>query len=135
EWHSDDDTVRIGAGVSYTRIIDEVGTHAPVLAQASRTVASPQMRNRGTIGGNLGSASPAGECHVPLLALGATIELASVHGTRRVAASEFYLGPRRTVCRPDELVTAVLFPRIEGPQQFCKIGTRNAMVIAVASFC
>lgn len=135
EWRRDGDMLRIGAGVSYTRIIEELECAAPALVQASRTVASPQIRNRGTIGGNLGSASPAGECHVPLLATDATVELASVHGTRRVAARDFYLGPRSTACRPDELVTAVILPRRSGPQHFCKIGTRNAMVIAVASFC
>lgn len=135
EWGPDGDLLRIGAGVTYTRIIDELGPRVPALAQAARTVASPQIRNRGTIGGNLGSASPAGECHGPLLATDAQVELTSLRGTRRVPARDFYRGPRRTVCHADELITAVLLPQAAGPQQFCKIGTRNAMVIAVASFC
>lgn len=126
--------VRLGAGVPYTRIIAELSQAAPALAQASRSVASPQIRNRGTVGGNLGGASPAGECHAPLLATGAEVELASVRGVRRVRARDFYLGLRRTARADDELITAVLLPVPAGPQQFSKIGTRNAMVIAVANF-
>ena len=133
-WEPDGDGVRLGAGVPYTRIISEVGERAPALAQASRSVASPQIRNRGTVGGNLGGASPAGESHPVLLATDAVIELASVRGTRRVPAREFYLGLRRTARQDDELITAVLLPRPAGPQHFSKIGTRNAMVIAVANF-
>ncbi|GAA1097124.1 FAD binding domain-containing protein [Nocardiopsis composta] len=134
EWRREGDAVRLGAGVPYTRIIDELHPHAPALAQASRSVASPQIRNRGTVGGNLGGASPAGESHPPLLATDAVIELASVRGVRRVPAREFYLGLRKTARQDDELITAVLLPRPAGPQQFSKIGTRNAMVIAVANF-
>jgi CO/xanthine dehydrogenase FAD-binding subunit len=105
----------------------------PGLAQASRTVGSPQIRNRGTIGGNLGSASPAGDAHPPLLAAGAVVELASVSGVRRVPAGEFFTGPKKSVLAPDELIAAVLLPSAPGPQQFAKVGTRNAMVIAVCS--
>ncbi|WP_026120053.1 FAD binding domain-containing protein [Nocardiopsis potens] len=134
EWSLEGGALRLGAGVSYTRVIDGPGAHAPALAQASRSVASPQIRNRGTVGGNLGGASPAGDCHPPLLAAGAVVELASVRGVRRVPARDFYLGPRRTARQDDELITAVLLPRPAGPQHFSKIGTRNAMVIAVAAF-
>lgn len=133
-WGTDGDGVRLGAGVSYTRIMKELSGRAPALAKASRTVASPQIRNRGTVGGNLGGASPAGDSHPPLLATDAEVELASVRGERRVPAREFYLSLRRTAQRPDELVTAVFLPAPTGPQQFAKIGTRNAMVIAVTSF-
>lgn len=133
-WAPEGDGVRLGAGVPYTRIIDELTAHAPGLAQASRSVASPQIRNRGSVGGNLGGASPAGEAHPPLLATDAVIELASVRGTRRVPARDFYLGLRRTERARDELIAAVLLPRPRGPQYFAKIGTRNAMVIAVTSF-
>jgi CO/xanthine dehydrogenase FAD-binding subunit len=97
-------------------------------------VGSPQIRNRGTVGGNLGSASPAGDAHPPLLASHATVELASVGGTRRVAARDFFIGPKRNVMRGDELIAAFLVPPAQGPQQFSKVGTRNAMVIAVCSF-
>ncbi len=100
----------------------------------SRTVGSPQIRNRGTVGGNLGSASPAGDAHPPLLAAGALVELASVRGTRRVPVDEFFVGAQAQRLAPDELIAAFLVPTRPGPQQFAKVGTRNAMVIAVCSF-
>ena len=134
EWTAEDGRVRLGAGVSYTRVIDELGTDLPGLAMAARTIGSPQIRNRGTVGGNLGAASPAGDSHPPLLAVEAEVEVASVRGTRRIAAGDFYTGVKRNALAADELIAAVLIPRAAGPQQFCKIGTRNAMVIAVASF-
>ncbi|MGW4463457.1 FAD binding domain-containing protein [Micromonospora sp. NPDC004704] len=134
EWSSDGELLRVGAGVTYRRIIDELGRALPGLALAARTVGSPQIRNRGTVGGNLGSASPAGDAHPPLLAAGALVELASVRGTRRVPVAEFFTGPKRTVRAPDELIAAFLVPPARGPQQFAKVGTRNAMVIAVCSF-
>jgi CO/xanthine dehydrogenase FAD-binding subunit len=133
EHGGDGDVIRVGAGVPYTRIIDELGARLPGLAQASRTVGSPQIRNRGTVGGNLGSASPAGDAHPPLLAAGAVVELASVRGTRRVPIDRFFTGPKRSVLADDELISAVLVPPAPGPQQFAKVGTRNAMVIAVCS--
>jgi CO/xanthine dehydrogenase FAD-binding subunit len=126
--------LRVGAGVSYARLIGELGSLLPGLAIAARTVGSPQIRNRGTIGGNLGAASPAGDCHPVLLAAGADIEVASVRGTRLIPAAEFFTGPKRNALEPDELITAVLLPAAPGPQQFAKVGTRNAMVIAVCSF-
>ena len=133
-WSVDDGAVRLGAGVSYARVIEELGTLLPGLAMASRTVGSPQIRNRGTVGGNLGSASPAGDAHPALLATGATVEVASVRGTREVPIEEFYTGVKRNALAPDELIAAVHVRRTTGPQQFCKIGTRNAMVIAVCAF-
>src|SRR5687768_11724875 len=84
DWSQDGEVLRIGAGVTYRRIIDELGGRLPGLAMASRTVGSPQIRNRGTVGGNLGSASPAGDAHPPLLASDAVVEVASVRGTRQV---------------------------------------------------
>ncbi len=134
EWGSDDGMLRIGAGVTYTRLIDELGDRLPGLAMASRTVGSPQIRNRGTVGGNLGSASPAGDAHPALLASRAIVELASVGGTRRVPVHEFFVGPKRNAMRKDELIAAFLIEPAQGPQQFSKVGTRNAMVIAVCSF-
>jgi len=130
----DNGHVRLGAAVSYARIISELGTELPGLAMAARTVGSPQIRNRGTVGGNLGAASPAGDSHPALLASGADVEIASVRGTRTVAAQDFYTGVKRNVLAPDELITAVHLAPAEGPQQFSKIGTRNAMVIAVCAF-
>jgi CO/xanthine dehydrogenase FAD-binding subunit len=134
DWATDDGLVRVGAGVTYTRILDEMGDRLPGLAMASRTVGSPQIRNRGTVGGNLGTASPAGDAHPPLLASDALVELASLGGSRRVPAREFFTGPKKNAMRPDELVTAFLVRSAAGGQQFSKVGTRNAMVIAVCSF-
>jgi CO/xanthine dehydrogenase FAD-binding subunit len=133
-WDRSDGGVRVGAGVTYTRAIAELAGDLPGLAIAARTVGSPQIRNRGTIGGNLGSASPAGDCHPPLLAVGAEVEVASVGGARRVPIDEFFTGPKQSALEPDELICAVHLPAATGPQQFAKIGTRNAMVIAVCSF-
>jgi CO/xanthine dehydrogenase FAD-binding subunit len=133
-WQHSDGLVRLGAGVTYARVIAELGGLLPGLAMAARTVGSPQIRNRGTVGGNLGAASPAGDCHPVLLAAGATVEAASARGTRLIPAAEFFTGPKRSVLAPDELITAVLIPVAPGPQQFAKIGTRNAMVIAVCAF-
>jgi len=126
--------LRVGAGVTYTRAIAELGDALPGLAIASRTVGSPQIRNRGTIGGNLGSSSPAGDALPPLYASNAVIEVASTRGTRRVAIEDFVTGPKRNVLEPDELIAAFLVAPAKGGQQFSKIGTRNAMVIAVCSF-
>jgi CO/xanthine dehydrogenase FAD-binding subunit len=133
DWRRDGGTVRIGAGVSYARIIAELGDLVPGLAKASRTVGSPQIRNRGTVGGNLGSASPAGDAHPPLLAAGAVVEAASVRGSRRIPVADFFTGVKRNALAADELVAAVELPVAPGPQEFAKVGTRNAMVIAVCS--
>jgi len=134
EWGIEDGLLRVGAGVTYSRIIEELGDRLPGLAMASRTVGSPQIRNRGSVGGNLGTASPAGDAHPPLLATDALIELASTAETRRVPAREFFVGPKRNAARKDELIAAFLVQPAAGPQQFSKVGTRNAMVIAVCSF-
>ena len=133
-WAADNGHIRLGANVTYTRVIDELGGRLPGLAMASRTVGSPQIRNRGTVGGNLGAASPAGDAHPPLLAAYAQVEVESARGRRLIPAAEFYTGVKRNALAPDELISAVLITPPAGPQQFCKIGTRNAMVIAVAAF-
>ena len=133
EWGTEGTLLRVGAGVTYARIIHELGDRLPGLAMASRTVGSPQIRNRGTVGGNLGSASPAGDAHPPLLAADALVELASTGGSRRVPAREFFVGPKRNAMKKDELIAAFLVEPAGGPQQFSKVGTRNAMVIAVCS--
>jgi CO/xanthine dehydrogenase FAD-binding subunit len=135
EWDEVDGRLRIGAGVPYVRVIGELGDRLPGLAQASRTVGSPQIRNRGSIGGNLGAASPAGDSHPPLLAGDAVIEVESAErGVRMIPATEFYLGVKRNALEPDELIRAIWTAPAPGPQYFSKIGTRNAMVIAVCSF-
>jgi CO/xanthine dehydrogenase FAD-binding subunit len=134
EWDRDDGVLRVGAGITYTRAIQELGELLPGLAIASRTVGSPQIRNRGTIGGNLGSSSPAGDALPPLYASNAELEVASTRATRRIPIEDFITGPKRNVLEPDELIAAFRVPAARGGQQFSKIGTRNAMVIAVCSF-
>lgn len=123
----------IGAGVTHTRL-----EQGPILAlaQAARTVGSPQIRNAGTIGGNLGTASPAGDALPFLAAVDATVVLRSVTGERTLPWDEFITGPKRTARRPDEVIVGVRLPaRLPEWQAFAKVGTRNAMVIAVASCC
>ena len=135
EWSTDDGRIRLGAGVPYARVISDLGAQLPGLAMASRTVGSPQIRIRGTVGGNLGSASPAGDAHPPLLAADAVVEVESAaRGVRRIPAADFYTGVKRNALELDELIAAVLVPTAAGPQQYCKVGTRNAMVIAVSAF-
>jgi CO/xanthine dehydrogenase FAD-binding subunit len=133
EWGPEDSRLRIGAGVTYARLIAELGDRLPGLAIASRTVGSPQIRNRGTVGGNLGTSSPAGDGLPPLFASDAEVELASKTGTRRIPVREFITGPKRNCLADDELIAAFHIAPADGPQQFAKIGTRNAMVIAVCS--
>ena len=134
-WDLDDGHVRVGAGMTYARVIAELGDRLPGLAIASRSIGSPQIRNRATVAGNVATASPAGDALPPLLAAGASIEVESAgDGRRTIPAEEFFVGPKRSALRPDELIAAIRIPIATGPQQFAKIGTRNAMVIAVASF-
>jgi CO/xanthine dehydrogenase FAD-binding subunit len=133
-WSRVDGEIRLGAGLTYTEAMEgELGTLLPALAEASRTVGSPQIRNRGTIGGNLGTASPAGDALPPLLVEGAEVECVSVRGPRRVALAEFVTGVKRTALGGDELISAVWVRPTGAPQTFMKIGPRNAMVIAVCS--
>jgi CO/xanthine dehydrogenase FAD-binding subunit len=134
EWTTEAGAVRLGAAVSYARVITELGDRLPGLAMAARTIGSPQIRNRGTVGGNLATASPAGDAHPALLAADAVVEVASVRGSRWIPVTEFYTGVKRNAMDADELVTAVHITPPSGPQQYSKIGTRNAMVIAVAAF-
>ncbi|MFJ3492871.1 FAD binding domain-containing protein [Streptomyces sp. NPDC086091] len=134
EWETGADSVRLGASVPYTRIMEHLRTELPGLALASHTVASPQIRNRGGVGGNLGTASPAGDAHPALLAAGAEVEAESVRGTRRIPIDAFYTGVKRNALAPDELIRAVHVRKADGPQQYSKVGTRNAMVIAVCAF-
>jgi CO/xanthine dehydrogenase FAD-binding subunit len=133
-WSEDDGAVRLGAGLTYTEAMAApLAGLLPALAEASRTVGSPQIRNRGTIGGNLGTASPAGDALPPLLAERAQVELASVRDSRVLPLEEFLLGVKRTALGPDELVTAVRVRPSGGAQTFMKVGPRNAMVIAICS--
>lgn len=134
EWEVGEENVRLGASVPYTQIMQNLRAELPGLALASHTVASPQIRNRGGVGGNLGTASPAGDAHPALLAAGAEVEVESVRGSRFIPIDEFYQGVKRNALAADELIRCVHIKKAEGPQQFSKVGTRNAMVIAVCAF-
>ena len=132
-WSRANGALRLGAGVTYTEVRQELRDELPALAEASRTVGSPQIQNRGTIGGNLGTSSPAGDALPPLYLEGAEVELASRRGMRRMAVRDFVVGPKRNALEPDELIVVVLLQPSRAPQTFMKVGPRNAMVIAVVS--
>ncbi|MFT3854237.1 MAG: FAD binding domain-containing protein [Ilumatobacteraceae bacterium] len=129
-------TVRLGAGVTYAEIMSEpLASLLPALAQAARTVGSPQIRHAATIGGNVGTASPAGDGLPVLAALDAVVHLESAIGSRDVPFAEFAVAPKRTVRQPGELITAITLPVLRGWQGYAKVGVRNAMVIATATCC
>ena len=133
-WSRANGSLRLGSGLSYDEALrEELAASLPALAEASRTVGSPQIRNRGTIGGNLGTASPAGDALPPLLVEKAEVEVASVRGERRVPLREFLVGPKRNALADDELIVAAHLSPSGQPQTFMKVGPRNAMVIAVCS--
>jgi CO/xanthine dehydrogenase FAD-binding subunit len=133
-WRVDGDELVLGSGVTYTELQQPaLAELAPGLAFAARTVGSPQIRNAGTIGGNLGTASPAGDTLPVLVALGASVEVASRSGVRVVPIADFLLGPKQNALARGELVQRVRVPIRRGPQEYLKVGVRNAMVIAVAS--
>lgn len=123
--------IRMGSGVTYTRMLSE-DPGSVALREAARTVGSPQIRNAGTLGGNIATSSPAGDTLPVLAALDATVVLRSKAGERRVKFTEFMTGPKKNVRRSDELVVAAEWDDAGPAQTFMKVGTRNAMVIAVA---
>jgi CO/xanthine dehydrogenase FAD-binding subunit len=133
---ADASSVTIGAAVSWSELVEgPLAEMIPALAQASRTVGSPQIRNAGTLGGNLATCSPAGDGLPVLAALGATVELASASGRRSLPVGDFMLGVKRTALGPGEIIVSVTLPIVDGWQGYAKVGVRNAMVIAVASAC
>ena len=133
-WSRENGTLVLGAGLTYSEAMrGPVADALPALAEASRTVGSPQIRNRGTLGGNLGTASPAGDALPPLLLEHAVVEIVSASGSRHLPLEEFLVGPKRNALEPDEIVAAVRVTPGGSPQTFMKVGPRNAMVIAVCS--
>jgi CO/xanthine dehydrogenase FAD-binding subunit len=133
-WWREGDEVVLGAGLTWSDLTEApLADLAPGLAAAARTVGSPQIRNAGTLAGNVATASPAGDGLPVLYALGAVVELAGAAGSRRVPVAELITGPKRTAVDRGEIITAVRIPVAAGPQEFLKVGTRNAMVIAVSS--
>jgi CO/xanthine dehydrogenase FAD-binding subunit len=126
--------LHLGAAVTFTELMRQpLAGFVPSLSQAARTVGSPQIRNMATIGGNVMTASPAGDSLVVLVALDAVVLLASVRGIRRLPVRELLTGPKRTAASPDELLLRLEIPLRPGRHEFIKVGARNAMVIAVAS--
>jgi len=133
-WRRENGSLVLGAGLTYTEAMrPRLAEVLPALAEASRTVGSPQIRNRGTIGGNLGTASPAGDALPPLLVEDAEVALASVRGERVLPLRDFVLGVKRNALAADELVVSVRVRPSGASQTFMKVGPRNAMVIAVCS--
>jgi CO/xanthine dehydrogenase FAD-binding subunit len=133
-WRRSGDFIVLGAGTRFAEMLKpEFAKLAPALAQAARTVGSPQIRNTGTLGGNLATASPAGDSLPVLAALDAMIEIVSVRGPRSLPISKFITGVKRTALAKDEIIASVRIPIATGPQEFLKVGRRNAMVIALAS--
>jgi CO/xanthine dehydrogenase FAD-binding subunit len=129
-WSEENGRIRLGAGLTYAEAMQ---APLPALAEASRTVGGPQIRNRGTIGGNLGTSSPAGDALPPLLVCDAQVRMASVRGERTLPLAEFVTGVKRNVLADDELILAVDVDAEPGRQTFLKVGPRNAMVISVVS--
>ncbi len=127
-----DGALSIGALATYTQMIRSalVRRRLPILAAASREVGGVQIQNRGTLGGNIANASPAGDTLPVLAAAEAVVLLRSAGGTRRIPFNSFYTGYRQSVARPDELIAAVEIPRVEGRQWFRKVGTRAAQAIS-----
>lgn len=136
EWSISADRVTIGAAVPYSVMEHgELAATLPALAEAARTVGSPQIRSAGTLGGNLGTCSPAGDGLPVLSALEASINIRGNGTLRTVPFSEFMIGVKRNCLGPGEFVHSVDIPRVSGWQGYAKVGTRNAMVIATASAC
>ena len=128
----DRDVLRIGATTTYTEIIASklVQKRVPMLAAAAGEVGGAQIQNRGTLGGNVANASPAGDTLPVLAAAGARVVLRSHAGTRTVPFDAFYTGYRTSVRKPEELITAIEIPRIDGRQWWRKVGTRRAQAIS-----
>jgi CO/xanthine dehydrogenase FAD-binding subunit len=126
------DVLRIGALTTYREILGsaDVRHRLPMLAAAAREIGAVQVQNRGTIGGNIANASPAGDTLPVLAAADALVELRSLDWTRKVPFTGFYTGYRASVRRPDELIMAIEVPRVEGAQWFRKVGTRAAQSIS-----
>jgi len=138
QWNVDNITglVHIGSSVPYAIMEHgELAQALPALAEAARTVGSPQIRAAGSLGGNLGTCSPAGDSLPVLSALDAVVHLQSETASRSVTFADFMVGPKKTSRLPNEIISGVTIPLINGWQGYAKVGVRNAMVISIASVC
>ena len=134
--NSDNTQITIGAGLPYQSMEHgEIATLVPALAQAARTVGSPQIRSAGSIGGNLGTCSPAGDALPVLSALDATVNLQTADSARAVSIHDFMVGVKRNSRQPGEIIVSTTMPIVLGWQGYAKVGVRNAMVISIASCC
>lgn len=135
--HEEQETITLGPNLTLNRVAQSplLRSRFPGLIEAVSTIGSPQIRNRGTIGGNMGRASPAGDCSVALLSLGAGVTLTCARGTRMIPLSEFFLGPGLHAGQPDEVISEVILPVL--PQRsgssFVKLGKRKTLVLAIAA--
>lgn len=133
-WRPIPEGVRLGSAVTFAELAaPPLSKLLPALGEAARTVGSPQIRNRATVGGNLATGSPAGDSLPALAIAGAELELASATARRTLALEAFLQGPRHTALEPGELIVAVRVPVSRMRQTFMKVGPRNSMTIAVAS--
>ena len=133
-WRREDGEVVLGACLTFAAVANgRLAELVPALAQAARTVGSPQIRNAATLGGNLGTASPAGDCLPVLAAMEATVRLIGPSGERALPLADFVTGVKRTALRGGEFITAIQVPVLPGRQEFLKVGPRSAMVISVAT--
>jgi CO/xanthine dehydrogenase FAD-binding subunit len=132
-WEDDGGGVRLGAALTHAQVVAELRDRLPAVAVAARATGSAQIRNRATVGGNVGTASPSGDVLCALLAAGAEVELASVRGRRRLGLDAFVTGPKQTARAPDELIWAFHVPVAAGPQAYAKVAARNAMVMGTVA--
>lgn len=130
----DEDSVKIGSLVTHEELVESslVNEHIPMLRDACKIIGSPQIRNRGTIGGNIGTASPAGDTIPALTALGASLKVISIDGERIIPIRDFFIGPGKTILKENEMIEEIIIPKMKEEKGFyTKLGSRNALAISI----